>query len=149
LQEPKPILIHVERTVPVSPEEAFDAWLNPDIARRFFFATDTGEMVTAEIDPQVGGKFLMVDRRNGEDAAHAGVYDEIDRPRQIAFTFSVPPDSPEKTRIILDFLPQNGGCLVSLTHELHPNWASQEEKVRNGWKAMLEKLYTTLQEPGR
>ena len=49
--------LKVTRLVAASPERAFDAWLDPKLARRFLFATPTGEMVRADIDARVGGKY--------------------------------------------------------------------------------------------
>ena len=42
--------VKVKRPFAASPERIFDAWLNPQIAGRFLFATPTGEMVRVDID---------------------------------------------------------------------------------------------------
>src|SRR5260370_38653607 len=74
-----------------SPERVFDAFLDVETARRFLFATATGEMITAEIEPRVGGRFTFTERRpDMGDVRHVGEYLEIDRPRRPAFTFGVP-----------------------------------------------------------
>ena len=121
-----------------SAERVFDAWLDPAKAGRFLFATPQGRMVRAEIDARVGGSFVFTDRRDGEDIEHRGTYLEIDRPRRLVFTFSVPKFSAEATRVAVDITPQDSGCELTLTHEgVLPDYA---ERTRSGWKMILETL---------
>ena len=101
----------VTHTYDAAPERVFDAWLDPAIARRFLFATPTGEMIRAETDPRVGGTFTFVDRRpEMGDVLHTGEYLELDRPRRLAFTFGVPQFNPDFTRVTLDFAPTVQGA---------------------------------------
>ena len=92
---------------------------------------------------RVGGAFLFVDRRDGQDAEHLGRFLVIDRPRRLVFEFAVvAPGSPRSpyTRVTIDIepAPDGGGCLVTLTHEGVPEpWAKQTE---GGWAKMLAAL---------
>jgi uncharacterized protein YndB with AHSA1/START domain len=125
-------------------ERVFDAWLDPQVARRFLFATPTGEMIRAEVDAKVGGKFVFVDRRpDMGDVLHTGEYLEIDRPHRLAFTFGVPQYNPDFTRVLVEFAPTSGGgCNVTLTHSDVPaEWA---ERSRQGWGMILESLQRAL-----
>ena len=64
-----------------SPERVFDAFLDVAVARRFLFATATGEMIEATIDPRVGGQFVFTERRpDMGDVRHVGEYLPFDRP---------------------------------------------------------------------
>lgn len=83
-------VVRVSRHLDASPEQVFDAWLNPEIARKFLFATPTGQMVRAMINVRVGGSFVFIDRREGEDIEHKGMYLEITRPSHLVFSFYVP-----------------------------------------------------------
>jgi uncharacterized protein YndB with AHSA1/START domain len=137
----------VSRSFAARPEVVFDCWLNPEAARRWLFATPTGQMVRAEIDARVGGRFVFTDRRDGEDVEHVGEYLEIDRPRRLVFTFGVPKYSPVMTRVTIDMVRSAAGCDLTLTHEgVLPDWF---EQTRSGWTKILETLATTLPNPDR
>ena len=75
-------------------ERVLEAWLDPEQARKFLFVTDTGEMVRAEIEPRVGGTFIITERRGDEEIEHTGKYLKIDRPsklpQRLSFTLRVP-----------------------------------------------------------
>jgi uncharacterized protein YndB with AHSA1/START domain len=126
-----------------SAEEVFDAWLDPEIARRFLFATPTGEMIVCEIDARVGGRFTLTDRRpDMGDVAHVGEYEVIDRPRRLVFTFGVPQFDPGFTTVELDFRAKDGGCEVTLTQRDVPaEWA---DRSKEGWAMILGWLERAL-----
>ena len=134
--------VRVTRAFDAPAERVFDAWLDPSLAGRFLFATDTGEMVRAEIDARVGGRFVLTDRRDGEDVEHVGEYAEIDRPRRLVFDFAVPRYSPTRTRMTLDLVPRGDGCEATLTHEGVP--PDQAERGRHGWTHILDALARAL-----
>jgi uncharacterized protein YndB with AHSA1/START domain len=128
----------VQHHFSASPERVFNAWLDPEKARRFLFATAAGQMVRVEIDPRVGGRFTFTDRRDGEDVDHTGEYLEIDRPRRLVFTFAVPKDSSLVTRVTIEIEPMDGGCELTLTHEgVLPEYA---ERGVEGWSRILAGL---------
>jgi uncharacterized protein YndB with AHSA1/START domain len=125
------VTVRVTHRFTAPAERVFDAWLDPQKARRFLFATPTGQMVKAETDPRVGGKFTFTDRRDGVDVEHTGEYLEIERPRRLVFTFVVPLYSAVVTKAIIDIVPLADGCELTLTHEgVLPDY---ESKVQEGW----------------
>lgn len=139
-----PVVARVSRRFAASPERVFDAWLDPRSAGKWLFATPTGEMVKVEIDPQVGGRYVFVDRRDGEDAEHVGEYLEIDRPRRLVFTLSVEKDSPEADRITVEIVPLDSGCDVTVSHEMSAENAAYREGAEQGWAGILEGLAGVL-----
>ena len=130
--------VRVKHRFTASAERVFDAWLDPAKARRFLFATPTGQMVRAEIDPRVGGLYTFTDRRDGEDVDHTGEYLEIDRPRRLVFTFMVPKYSSVVTRVSIDIVPLESGCELILTHE--GVLKEYEEGSTQGWSRILATL---------
>jgi uncharacterized protein YndB with AHSA1/START domain len=133
--------LQVVRRFDAAAERVFDAWLDPGTAGKWLFATASGQMIRVEIDPRVGGLFNFT-RRDGDDVEHVGEYLEIDRPRRLVFTFSVPKYSTQVTRVSIDIVPLESGCELTLTHEdVLPEWASQTEA---GWGMILDSLARTL-----
>src|SRR5262245_4428483 len=125
------------------PERVFDAWLDPAVARRFLFATPTGQMIRAEADARVGGRFVFVDRRpDMGDVEHTGEYQEIDRPRRLVFTFGVPAFNPDFTRVEVEITPTPAGCDVRLTQRDTPD--ESLEPSAQGWTMILEALEGAL-----
>src|SRR5579863_7829139 len=113
-------VLRITRHFNASSERVFDAWLNPDSACKWLFATSTGDMTRVEIDARVGGKFVIVERRDGEDVEHRGEYLEIDRPRRLVFTFAVPKYSSQQSKVSIDILWTENGCELTLTQEKFP-----------------------------
>ena len=138
MSTPPTATVRVKHRFTASPERVFDAWLDPERARRFLFATPTGQMVQAETDPRVGGRFTFTDRRDGVDVVHTGEYLEIDRPRRLVFTFGVPTYSPVMTEVSIEIAPLDDGCELTLTHEgVPPEYA---ERNVEGWTRILAAL---------
>lgn len=122
----------------IKPEVVFDAFLDVKTASKFMFATPTGEMVKTEIDAQVGGQYVFIDRRAGEDILHTGEYLEIKRPHRLAFTFSVPQYSSISTTVEIDIFDVNDGSELTLKHfGVLPEY---REKTREGWATILRSL---------
>jgi uncharacterized protein YndB with AHSA1/START domain len=128
-----------------SPERVFDAFLNPDVARHFLFATATGEMITAKADARVGGVYEFTERRpDMGEVRHVGEYLEIDRPRRLVFTFGVPQFDPGMTTVIIDLRPDGEGCLLTLTNEGVP--ADYAKGNHEGWTRILAGLLPAYEE---
>jgi two-component system cell cycle response regulator DivK len=147
--EEAPMEVRVERRFEAGAERVFDAWLDPGTAARWLFATPAGEMARVEIDPRVGGAFTIVERRDGEDVAHTGVYEAVERPGRLVFTLAVPRYSDRTSRIAVDIEPLADGARLVLTQEPAPDSAEEAGKYRHGWATVLDGLAAALGEGGR
>ncbi|WP_200847786.1 SRPBCC domain-containing protein [Rhizobium sp. 18055] len=141
----KTITLNVAHTYHASPCEVYDAWLNPEIARRFLFATDDGRVIRADIEPRVGGHFLVIDRRATGDAVHYGVFLEMRRPRLMVFSFSVAEHDHNADRIRVEIEPLGEGTRLTLSHEMCAEWSAFEEQSRQGWAHVLNGLERELE----
>ena len=134
--------IRASRRYGAAPERVFDAWIDPATVGSWLFATPDGENVRAELEPRVGGRFVIVDRRDGDEIEHVGRYLEMTRPYRLVFTFAVPKFSPQETRVTVDLTGNIDGCTVTLTHDGVPTeWAA---RTRQGWVMILENLARVL-----
>ena len=121
-----------------SAERVFDAWIDPAKAGKWLFSTPDGTIVKIEIDARVGGKFLVVDRRDGVDVDHVGEYVEIDRPRRLVFKFVVPKYTDHWTTVAIDIASFDDGCELTLTHK--GVLTEYADRTTGGWTMMLEGL---------
>ena len=131
--------VRVERSFDAPCERVFDAWLDAGNVGKWLFATPDGEMVLVELDPRVGGHYAIVERRDGEDVLHTGIYEEVERPRRLVFTLQVPKYSSDSSRIAIDLEPNEGGGCVLV---LDAGEARQEDvaKFEQGWSTILDGL---------
>jgi len=136
------VTVRISRRFSASPERVFDAWLDAERMRHWLFATPTGEMVRAEANARIGGRFVLIERRDGVDVEHLGEYLEIDRPRRLVFSFAVPQFSAEATRVSVDITPSGDGCELVLTHLAVME--DYEARTQAGWTGILEGLATSL-----
>ena len=135
-------VIRVARSFGTPPERVFDAWLDPDVARRWLFATASQPMTDVAIDPRVGGSFRFAQRRDRASTEHTGEYIEIIRHRRLVFTLAVADRPYALTRVTVEITPAKTGCELALTHEDVPPTLAHQTEAR--WTGVLYGLGVTL-----
>lgn len=150
----EPVVVTLKQRMPASDEAVFDAWVTPDLAKKFFFTTPTGEILVYEMNAVTAGAFTITERRpnaDGQpgtmDVKHVGHYIEIARPSRLVFSFSVPQFSGEETVVALDFVSLSSGeCDLTLTHSLGSSDTARQyrDKTEAGWKTVLGRLEKAL-----
>ena len=143
------VKVTVSRRFDAPAERVFDAWLDAEAARNWLFTMPDTEPKRAEIDPRIGGAFTFVDLRNGDEVIHEGTFLDIDRPTRLRLRFWVS-DKPDAVDMLEIRIEADGdGCQLTLTHELHPDWAAYESFTRNAWADMFDLLAARLADDGR
>jgi uncharacterized protein YndB with AHSA1/START domain len=120
----------------------FNAWLDPEIVRRWLFATASRPLARVEIDARVDGRFSLVDRRRVDVTRYSGEYVEIAPPMRLVFTLCIEPSSRVDTRVSVDIVAAAAGCRLRLTHENVP--ADDAEDLEGRWAGILYGLAVTL-----
>jgi len=138
--------LRIVRRFNAAPERVFDAWLDPKLAGRWLFTTPESESHTIELDVRVGGRWKVVDRRDGVDYTAIGEYRLIDRPRRLVFTFGMPQFSPEFAEVTVEFAPDAGGCLMTLSQDRVA--AEAIGPLTAGWNAMFDALAGVVGQSG-
>jgi uncharacterized protein YndB with AHSA1/START domain len=143
--------LRMTRQFDASPERVFDAWLKPEIARKWLFTTPADETYTANLDARVGGTWTITARRGGIDYTAIGEYLEIDRPYRLVFTFAMPQFSPHSDRITVELTPSGAGCILAFTqegidiaNELRGLPVGVEGGSERGWNDMFDLLAANL-----
>lgn len=121
----------------VCPESIFDAWLEPEIIRKWLFVGPSSEITHIEMNPKVRGRFsiLELERSNGEYIDHYGTYQEIDRPSRLVFTLSVPKHFQGETCVTIEIKTKSEGCELTLTQT-----GVAPDTTESNWRDMLRQL---------
>ena len=120
----------------------FNAWLDPDVASRWLFATATRPIERIEIDARVAGTFRLIERREDGRVEHCGEYVEIVPHRRLVFSLVLADRPRILTRASVEIEPRATGCRLSLMHENVPFDLVSSTEAR--WTGILYGLGVTL-----
>lgn len=134
----------VRRFIPVPRERVFAAWLDPASLAQWMRPKGTTD-AKVEVDPRVGGKFRIVMIQRRQKFEHTGEYLTIQPPTRLSFTWISQATDHKPTEVTIEFLEQEGGTEVVLTHRRLP--PTQLESHRHGWTDVLRDLQEILQKP--
>ncbi len=126
-------------------EKVFDAWIKPEIARKWWSLLEfpdgsKPDIRRIEIDARVGGRYTFSDMRSIGEAIHWGTYKVIDRPNKLVFTWFTSEEEEIKgiSTVTMIFTSTKNDCRVELTHEMDAKWAEYVKQIENSWTRMLE-----------
>lgn len=132
------LTLTVERTINAPQDALFNAWLDPDLLRKFMIPGPGMTVPSASTDPRVGGRFAIVMKGSENEMPHAGTYQEIDPHKRIVFTWESP-YSVEDSTVTLTFAPDGAGTRLTLTHVRFPD-AQTRDNHEGGWAMILAAL---------
>lgn len=131
--------------LPVS--TVYQAFLSADTAKNFLFRTDAGELLVAEVSPEVGGSFLITEKREDQVVEHNGTFIELEENEKISFTF-VAEKNMDPAFIELFFKKTASGSEITLVQELPDGFEKYDEMAQKGWSMILARLEKYLSAQG-
>ena len=129
--------VTVRRTIAASAKDLFDAWLDPE-ALSIWMRPGTVRSTVATVEPRVGGAYEITMMGQSGPIIHSGVYQLIERPKRLIFTWASPGTEMRDTLVTVDFVPVGSKTEVIVTHERLPE--SAKPAHANGWTRGLEHL---------
>jgi uncharacterized protein YndB with AHSA1/START domain len=137
----KTLHLVARRVVPAPPADVFAAWTEPKHLLRWWGPVGV-TLTSADIDLRVGGRYRLVNRYDdGTVLPITGVFEVIDWPRQLTFTWAHEPvdEATEHTRVTVSFEAREGGTEVVVMHE---GFLSHDTRDAHevGWRQCLDGL---------
>lgn len=92
--------LKLERTFQAAPERVFDAWVNPELLRRWWAAQPDWDSAGAEVDAREGGRYELSMQEPDDGQVHtvAGEYREFERPSRLVYTWAWQGPTPTARR---------------------------------------------------
>jgi uncharacterized protein YndB with AHSA1/START domain len=136
--------VTVKRKIAAPAQEIFDAWLDPTAMAEWMRPGSSGDKLsTVKVDAREGGAFEVVMYVPSGPVIHSGIYQTIDAPRCLVFTWnSVHTSRQHDSLVTVEFHPEGEATEVVITHERLPE--AVREGHAAGWTALLESLARKL-----
>jgi uncharacterized protein YndB with AHSA1/START domain len=137
------VTLVVRRVIRASAERLFEAWTTPEQLSVWWGPAGV-ECIGAEVDLRVGGSYLIENRMaDGSVLRIAGIFEVVERPHRLVYTWSVEPGHGERERVTVRFEPRDGATEVIVFHERIPDDATRAGH-EHGWVGCLEGLAAYL-----
>jgi uncharacterized protein YndB with AHSA1/START domain len=135
--------VTLSRTIRVSREVVYDAWLDPQSLARFMCPAPGTWVGRVDVDPVVGGAFEIVMVVGDSEIPHTGVYRALERPSRLSFTWMSPMAGDGSLVDVALEAVDDSTTELTLIHRGLPNETSRVNH-EGGWTHILETLADTL-----
>ena len=138
-----PITLHVQRLVPATPQEVFDAWTTPSELAKWW-APPGGRCVSASVDLCLGGIYTIINELpGGVIVTIRGEYLTIEPYALLRFTWTTARSQSATETVTVTFEADGNDTKVAVAHSRIPSQQVAEEH-KTGWEACLEGLVRLL-----
>jgi len=129
----------LKRRLRALPAQVYSAWTEPEKVKRWFGPGDV-EIVLAEFDTRVGGRYRIVGRSpDGEEHDVSGVFREVIPGERLVYTWAWRSTPERQSLVTVEFRREGEGTLLTLRHE---DFFDEPARDRHnaGWTGSLAKL---------
>ena len=133
--------LSIQRRMPATREVVFEAWTDPQGLREWMCPGDTVS-AEAKLVLRVGGHYRIVMKSKTRDYVHTGVYQVVERPSKLVFTWTREEDETP-TLVTVEFIAQGDESELVLTHERFHD-TDVMKRYQGGWGTIAEKLAAYL-----
>jgi uncharacterized protein YndB with AHSA1/START domain len=123
--------ITVTRTIPASPEEVFDVWIDPKSPGGPWFGAER-----TILNPAVDGLFYFAVKHEGRTWPHYGRFLRIDRPHDIEYTWVSEATKGIESVVAVKFESRANQTEVTLRHSGVPD-DEMGRQHKEGWAWVL------------
>jgi uncharacterized protein YndB with AHSA1/START domain len=129
----------LKRRLNAPPVKVYGAWTDSTKISRWF-GPENAEVLHAETDVRVGGRFRIVFRGpDGEEQDVGGVYREVLPNERLVFTWAWRTTPERESLVTVALKPEGEGTLLTLMHEQFFDEAARD-RHGHGWSGTLDKL---------
>jgi uncharacterized protein YndB with AHSA1/START domain len=139
--------LRLERLLDATPDEVFDAFLDPR-AQVQWMQDDDGWVVTTECDCRVGGRWVVAFGPPGaEPFRELNEFTELDPPVRVAYTstFSTPDGTSFDTAVVVTFEARAAKTLMTIVQTGFPDAAIRDDH-QGGWPGFIDRLEQVVAE---
>ncbi len=135
--------VTVKRRIAAPAQRIFDAWLDPAALAEWMRPCGVSDKRSdIKVDARIGGAFEFVMHVPSGPVRHTGVYQAIEPPRRLVFTWNSVHAGENDSLVTVEFKPDGKATEVVITHEHLPEQARSGHAT--GWTRILESLANQL-----
>jgi uncharacterized protein YndB with AHSA1/START domain len=130
------------------PAKVYAAWVDPAVMS-LWFGPAGAEILQAETDPQVGGRFRILMRTpDGEEHGVSGVYREVVDAGRLVFTWAWRTTPERESLVTVTFEGDGEGTRLTLLHEQFFDEAARDRHL-GGWTECMDRLEALVADGSR
>lgn len=135
--------VNITRVINAPQSVVFNAWVNPEVIKKFMMPMEGTTVTQADVDPKIGGDFSLTMTVGGNDIPIKGKYLEYEEYKKLSFTWLSDHVSENSVVHITFNKVSDNETELNL---LHTGLATEEQASNHngGWNRIVDLLSTSV-----